>query len=161
MPCMAGISIIYLLRACYEEMRTAPSDFGNGIPHGASLQEARQIPQEPKDNHSGKPRSKGMSLAILRKTRPIASNCHQIFSANSALEQGFRRTRGGRTLLRAAFDFAQRSDMKFRKPTKISLEPKTSKSRAQGTSRGSLALVISRLLFMRMFMQCRDPVKVY
>lgn len=42
MPCMAGISIIYLVRACYEEMRTSPSDFSNGIPHRTSLQEAHQ-----------------------------------------------------------------------------------------------------------------------
>jgi hypothetical protein len=138
------------MKRCEPRQVTSVTAFRTGLP----FKRHAKFPKSQKHNHSGKPRSKGMSLAILRKTRPIASNCHQIFSANSALGKGFRRARGGRTLLPAVLDFAQPSDMKFRKP-------KTSKSGAQGTSRGSLALAISRLLFMRMFMQCRDPVKVY
>jgi hypothetical protein len=72
MPCMAGISIIYLLRAGYEGIRTPPSDFRNPIPLRTPFKKHTKFPNSQKDKHSGgKPRSEGVSFSILRKTSRI------------------------------------------------------------------------------------------
>src|ERR1700680_2831616 len=127
MPCMAGISIIYLLRACYEEMRTAPSDFSNGIPHRTSLQEA----------HQNSPRAKRTTTAENRGVREClwlfyAKHDRLQAIANQYLVQiprrgkDFSRAVFGRTLPPAAFGIAYVNilTMRFQKPTRISIEPR-------------------------------------